>query len=73
MGETVVTWNILKWGDFVWRKDEKTLFTLFVDSIEVSHLSLSLNTVVHPAAKCPPQQFLSLSLPFNIDDSHRIK
>lgn len=55
------------------RKDKKTMFTLFVDSREISHLSLSLNTVVHPAAKSPPQQFLSLSSPFNIDDSHRIK
>lgn len=55
------------------RKDKKSMFTLFVDSREISHLSLSLNTVVHPAAKSPPQQFLSLSLPFNIDDSHRIK
>lgn len=57
----------------MWRKDKKTLFTLFVDSREISHLSLSLNTVLHPAAKIPPQQFLSLSLAFNIDDSHRIK
>lgn len=55
------------------RKDKKTMFMLFVDSREISHLSLSLNTVVHPAAKSQPQQFLSLSLPFNIDDSHRIK
>lgn len=51
----------------------KRLFTLFVDSREISHLSLSLNTVVHPAVKSLPQQFLSLSVPFNIDDSHRIK
>lgn len=55
------------------RKDKTTMFTLFLDSEEISHLSLSLNTVVHPAVKSPPQQFLFLSLPFNIDDSHRIK
>ena len=27
------------------RKDKKTMFTVFVDSREISHLSLSLNTV----------------------------
>lgn len=55
------------------RGDKKSVFTLFVDSGEISHLSRSLNTVAHPAAKSLPQHFLRLSLPFNIDDSHRIK